>query len=474
MNITEIRKLIEWSQNNYHNLPWRQKRSPYHTLVSEIMLQQTTVPTVLKKFLSFIKVFPTIKKLANAQEEEVLQEWIGLGYYNRARNLHQTAQIILQEYQGRIPKDPFILQKLPGIGPYTAQAISSLAYDENYLALDGNLERVFSRYYGIEIIKGPKLKQAIEKKFETPAGTIHYGAFNEALMDLGREICKSQNPSCAKCFFQKTCLAYKQKRPTFFPVRSEKESLQESLKLLRLLVFKNDGQILLLGKRKEKKEWLHSQVEVPTFIIQSSDTKLKQYPFWPNQKIKLSSPITTFITKYRIENYCLLWSWEDFKQVVKDHQKYQFFPLFQEELWSSTTNKFLKKHTSFTKVSIVALRQGNKILFQRRAAHESFAGLWELPGGKVKLGETPKQAAIREYQEETGLQLSARQLSFIRRFEYIYQNRIVELNLFIGQWNKKIPQHMTWLDLNESKWQKETLPANMQIIHALKENHGEC
>ena len=159
-------ELIEWSQREFSDLPWRTKRSLYHTLVSEIMLQQTTVSTVLNHFERFIQKFPTLHQLSQISEDDIIVEWKGLGYYRRARNLLKIAKMIDSKFQGEIPTNYDTLITIDGIGPYTANALIAMGTNQPALALDANLERVLSRYYGIKEYKGQKLQMELQKQFE--------------------------------------------------------------------------------------------------------------------------------------------------------------------------------------------------------------------------------------------------------------------------------------------------------------------
>ena len=161
MSSPEFKELIHWSKSQYHHLPWRENRTMYRTLVSEIMLQQTTVGTVLNYFEKFLKQYPNIKSLAKSTEEEVCIAWKGLGYYRRARNLRLLAIQIEEKFKGNIPIDEMALMELKGIGPYTCNALISIGADREALAVDANLERVLARYYGLSDLKGLKLQKKL-------------------------------------------------------------------------------------------------------------------------------------------------------------------------------------------------------------------------------------------------------------------------------------------------------------------------
>ena len=203
-----------------------EKRSLYNTLVSEIMLQQTTVGTVLNHFDRFIEEYPNIESLSKISEEEVCIAWKGLGYYRRARNLRKAAVSIMEDFQGEIPLDFETLKKIPGIGEYTASALISIGGDQRALAIDANLERVLSRFYGISVEKGPKLQKELKKLFDQ--GQIFqniekfsWRELNESLMDLGRVYCQANRTHCSLCPLSEDCaVAYKD--PLAYPIKTKK------------------------------------------------------------------------------------------------------------------------------------------------------------------------------------------------------------------------------------------------------------
>lgn len=313
-------KLIDWSQDKYHHLPWRKNRSLYGTLVSEIMLQQTTVSTVLGKFEQFLEKFPDIKSLSQTSEEEMLIAWKGLGYYRRARNLRKAAIYIQENFQGEIPLDKDELLKVDGIGEYTASAIRAIGARKIDIAVDANLERVLSRYYGVKEFKGPKLQKKIqslfsEEKILQDIKILGARETNEALMDLGRIICKASEAYCHLCPLRDGCITTKLKDPTVFPVQTltNKEDKTE-LKLLRVLYEKNGK---LAAIRREKGQWLEGQYEFPTFILE--DIELNQYNrLKKNFNFELLPSYKTSITKYKIENFVLRVNDKDLKELKID------------------------------------------------------------------------------------------------------------------------------------------------------------
>jgi A/G-specific adenine glycosylase len=313
-----VAPLIKWSQKEFPLLPWRINRSLYRTLVSEIMLQQTTVGTVKNHFDRFLVVFPTLKSLAAASEEELLVAWKGLGYYRRARNLKKIAEALQDEHQGEFPHDAEQLMKIPGIGPYTASALIAIGMDRPALAVDANLERVIARLYGLQDEKGPKLQKHIQKLFSEKKifdGKFSYRGLNEALMDLGRTLCQARKASCELCLLRADCKAYQEGEPLKYPLEKvslEKKKEDHELQLLRVFVLKKDK---LLVYKKESNEWLSGQYEVPTLIMSTTDEKIQQYP---KLKSKVKSEklkcYKTGITKYGIENFIIEASEEDLKK----------------------------------------------------------------------------------------------------------------------------------------------------------------
>lgn len=203
--------LLAWYDENKRVLPWRDISDPYATWVSETMLQQTRVETVLRYYPRFMQRFPTVQDLAEASVEDVLKLWEGLGYYRRARNLHLGAQQVAAEYGGVIPKDVKQLMTIQGIGAYTAGAIASIAYGKCVPAVDGNVIRVVSRVCGIrENVGIPSVKRQIEQQAASFVPQQRAGDFNQAMMDLGATVCIPGTPDCDRCPLQKVCDAYAQ------------------------------------------------------------------------------------------------------------------------------------------------------------------------------------------------------------------------------------------------------------------------
>ena len=220
------KKLLQWFHENARPLPWRRRYRPYEVWVSEIMLQQTQVETALPYFKRWMKVFPTIRSLAESDEKKVLKLWEGLGYYSRARNIHESAKLIMKKYNGIFPKNYEAILSLKGIGRYSAGAISSIAFNQEKPIVDGNILRVLSRLYAIEkpidVEKNKALFWELEESL-IPKGEARY--FNQALMELGALVCSTKNPSCAVCPIRKFCAACKNDSAENYPVRKKRKKI---------------------------------------------------------------------------------------------------------------------------------------------------------------------------------------------------------------------------------------------------------
>jgi A/G-specific adenine glycosylase len=214
--------LLAWFRDNQRELPWKEYNDAYSVWVSEIILQQTRVQQGKMYFNRFLETFPTIEHLAEAPEDQVLKTWQGLGYYSRARNMHKTAKKVMREYGGSFPKNTDLLQKLDGIGPYTAAAIGSFAFGLPVAALDGNGYRILARYFGVDIpVDSSEAKRSFANLAQSllPAGDS--ASFNQALMDFGSLIC-TPRPLCSICPMVQTCSAYLDGQTERLPVKKEK------------------------------------------------------------------------------------------------------------------------------------------------------------------------------------------------------------------------------------------------------------
>lgn len=276
--------LLDWFSRHKRDLPWRRTYTPYHVWISEVMLQQTQMERGVEYFKRWIARFPDVESLAGAREDEVLKLWEGLGYYSRARNLHKAAREVVIRHGGTLPSSPEALRALPGVGPYTARAIASIAFGQDVCVVDANVERVISRLYDIALpVKSRQARDEIERHGADLLPEGRARDFNQALMEFGSLVCSPRNPACAECPLADCCLA-------------RKNGVQE---------------------------------ERPVIV-------------------KAPSPI-------------------------------------------------------YISMATGVLVNDGRILTQKRRADDVWGNLWEFPGGVVENGETPDQAVVREYLEETGL-----------------------------------------------------------------------
>jgi A/G-specific adenine glycosylase len=212
------RSVLRWFRTNARPLPWRNSKDPYRVWLSEIMLQQTQVDTAIPYFRRFVRTFPNVRALAEAPLEKVLELWSGLGYYRRARHLQQAAQTIARERQGRFPKEWDVLRSLPGIGDYTAKAILSIAVDQPYAVLDGNVARVMARLLALRgNIRQARFRQAVERQSQALLSRQHPGDFNQAIMEIGQTVCRPREPQCPRCPLRPWCRGCHLGRPDSFP-----------------------------------------------------------------------------------------------------------------------------------------------------------------------------------------------------------------------------------------------------------------
>ena len=203
------KSLIKWYQKSARDLPWRRTDDPYKIWISEIMLQQTTVAAVIPYYEKWLKIFPAVEDVAKANPQKILKTWQGLGYYSRARNIHKSSQILVKDFQSRIPEDPDTLRKLPGFGPYTVGAVLSIAYDQRVPIIDANVRRVIMRINGWQGAADTKQDKKIYEFLDEVMPRKNLRSFNQALMELGALICRSQSPLCTACPVNQFCEAYK-------------------------------------------------------------------------------------------------------------------------------------------------------------------------------------------------------------------------------------------------------------------------
>jgi len=213
--------LLAWYQEHKREMPWRGSKDPYKIWISEIMLQQTRVDQAWPYFERFMEQFPTVFELAKANQQQVLKAWEGLGYYSRARNLHYAAKTIVEDYDGILPSSYDEIIKLKGIGPYTAAAITSIAFDQPNAVVDGNVIRVITRYYGIEEdVRSSRTTKHVQQLVNELIPSDQPADFNQAMMELGATVCTPANPDCMNCPLQVGCVATKTARTDAIPYKS--------------------------------------------------------------------------------------------------------------------------------------------------------------------------------------------------------------------------------------------------------------
>jgi A/G-specific adenine glycosylase len=247
------KKIIAWYEENKRPLPWRETKDPYKIWLSEVILQQTRVAQGLQYYHRFVDRFPTVDSLASAGEQDVLRLWQGLGYYTRARNLHKGAKKVIHEFHGEFPSSFSELQKIPGIGSYTAAAIASISFGERVAVVDGNVFRVLARVFGVDddILSG-KGKTVFFKLANELIPLEQPDTFNQAIMEFGALHCVPKNPACEVCVFKKQCVAYDRDLQSVLPVKSKKQKSRK--RFFYYFVFIK-GKKILMRERGEKDIW---------------------------------------------------------------------------------------------------------------------------------------------------------------------------------------------------------------------------
>jgi A/G-specific adenine glycosylase len=244
-------ELLHWFAANARDLPWRKNRTPYRVWISEIMLQQTRVDTVIDYYRRWMKAFPSWKALAAAPQSDVLKLWEGLGYYSRARNLHAAAKTVAEEYGGKPPSSAAQLRTLPGIGSYTAAAIASLAFGENAAVVDGNVIRVISRLFAFS---GDTKSSTGRKQIQSWADELlvksRAGEFNEAMMELGALICLPRNPKCPDCPMRKVCAAFIEGKSSAYPVLKKKTKVRH-ITVGAAVTINRKGEVLIAQRKQD-------------------------------------------------------------------------------------------------------------------------------------------------------------------------------------------------------------------------------
>jgi A/G-specific adenine glycosylase len=298
------RALLDWFAEYKRDLPWRRSRDPYSTWVSEIMLQQTQVATVVPYFERWIKRYPTVSVLAKANEDEVLKVWEGLGYYSRARNLIRGARQMVKKHQGKVPKDAALLRQIPGIGRYTAGAIASIAFDLPEPILDGNVIRVLCRIRDLagDPRKAPLHEHlwSLARRLVTDTTAAH---LNESLMELGATVCTRQNPQCSSCPLSRQCLAHKLGRASERPgVAQRPPELQKDVFIV--LATRGQSHVLVLKQAKLAVHWADLWT-FPYFERVSPSPPASQVRRWISEQLQCTAktPGAAVTGKYSITRF---------------------------------------------------------------------------------------------------------------------------------------------------------------------------
>ena len=292
------KKLLAWYDNNRRNLPWRvSKRSTkklYYRLLSEFMLQQTKVKTVIPYFNNFTKKYKTLAELSKSSEKEILKMWEGLGYYRRAKNLLICSKILVKSYNSKLPKNLEEIKKLPGIGDYTGNALLGLIHNRPTIAIDGNVKRVFSRNFNLQENK-INFKELFEKNSKNLFYTNRNADFIEALMEFGALVCKPKNPLCLNCSLSKTCKYFKSKNKI-------KNSLKKNIKFKKYDIFCYINKKKQIALTKENQISFLKNFNMPTIRETNGNLNEKEWKFLKNYKNSISNLKLNINLYYKFSN----------------------------------------------------------------------------------------------------------------------------------------------------------------------------
>jgi A/G-specific adenine glycosylase len=293
--MTELRAtLLDWFASNKRSLPWRATRDPYRIWVSEVMLQQTRVATVVPYYRRFTERFPDVHALAGAPLEDVLKAWEGLGYYARARNLHRAAGRIVEEHGGALPRDYAAIRSLSGVGGYIAAAVASIAFGEPRAVVDGNVKRVLSRLFLIDAASNdPSSAAVFEEKANELLDRSSPGDFNQAVMELGALVCTPKNASCASCPVARFCEAFAGSLQGVYPVRAKRRETPRHH--IAVGVVRMDGRILIT--RRKEDGLLGGLWEFPGGKVESGETAAEACKREIEEEVNLSVEVTDLITR---------------------------------------------------------------------------------------------------------------------------------------------------------------------------------
>ncbi|MBA4601077.1 A/G-specific adenine glycosylase [Thermoactinomyces mirandus] len=339
------RELLAWYNKNKRNLPWRQNKDPYKIWVSEIMLQQTRVDSVIPYFQRFIERFPSIEDLANAPEEQVIKAWEGLGYYSRAKNLHAAAKEIVFNGDGKIPSDRKSILKLKGIGSYTAGAILSIAYGKKVPAVDGNVMRVFSRLFALaDDIHSSSTRKKMESIAEQLIPEENPGDFNQALMELGALICTPASPTCLFCPVRSVCDAYEQGIEEQLPRKKKAKPPVQQDVVIGFFRYREQ----FIGEKRPDQGLLAGLWGFPTFELSPGEDPLQKIKNFCDQK---QIPGSKYIIKGKFKHVFSHRHWKvDVVQVDVKHPSFSLPATWEwmgigqkeEKTWANVYQKVFK------------------------------------------------------------------------------------------------------------------------------------
>ena len=340
--------LIGWFEIEQRDLPWRKDKDPYKVWVSEIMLQQTKVDTVIPYFNSFIEQFPNIEALAHAEEEKVLKAWEGLGYYSRARNLQAAVKEVHESYKGIVPKDVKEISSLKGVGPYTTGAILSIAYGIPQPAVDGNVMRVLSRVLLIkEDIAKPKTRKIFEEAIHEIISKENPSYFNQGLMELGALICTPTSPSCLLCPVQSHCRAFHEGIQRELPIKTKKKSTKE-VHLVAGVFVDDNGNYLI--RKRDSEGLLANLWEYPTFEkVSDLTTPKKQLETAMKETYKINVEVEDYLCSIQHVFSHLVWNITVYKgryshsektlsginEISEEQQLELPFPVSHQKIWKA-------------------------------------------------------------------------------------------------------------------------------------------
>jgi len=332
MNISFI--LLDWYDENKRDLPWRNTDNPYVIWIAEVVFQQTRIEQGLPFFVRFMEAFPKINILASAKEEEVLKLWQGLGYYSRARNLHYSAKYIMTELDGKFPSSYKDLLQLKGVGPYIAAEVASVCFNEVVAAVDGNVQRVIARYFGIE----EAVNDSIGAKSVSALANAHIskkrpGDFNQALMDLGSSVCTPKNPLCNQCVLNELCWANRNSKQLVIPVKKKKVKVRS--RHLNFLLRVDEGK-LAMQKRKSGDVWqgLFQPLLIETKAELVDISELGSKGFFLSKSIRVLSHQKLFLKFWVLEEINIS-EFEDVEWVKLEEIETLPVPKSIEQLFSS-------------------------------------------------------------------------------------------------------------------------------------------